>query len=189
MLINIIDPASLKDKKFLESLRSSRSGWSSSSPDPGGASTAGKAGCTHHKSKDVESTAPAPTNPGGTSTAADVVAGHTIGYVDILRRSPIPYDMLGQKYTISWKLNVMLTAMITRLHWPQQKRSHVYGANQRGSCLGAIYERSVARLGHFSWRYTKLIKCINAIAKATLYDQHQWFVWGSIQVNVDTVSR
>ena len=41
MLINIMDPASLKDKKFMESLRSSRSGGSSSSPDPGGASTAG----------------------------------------------------------------------------------------------------------------------------------------------------
>ena len=82
----------------------------------------------------------------GAPDRTTVVANH----IDIIKRNPIPFDMLGQKYTISWELNVMLTAMITRLHWPQQKRSHVYGANQRGSCLGATYERSVARLGHFS---------------------------------------
>ena len=67
--------------------------------------------------------------------------------------------------------------------WPQQRRTTTTGM---GTCLGITYEKSVARLGHWTKRCESLIKLINSSAKQALAGRQ--FFWGSIQVNVNSAS-
>jgi hypothetical protein len=89
----------------------------------------------------------------------------------------------GQQFSMPSKLHEELFVGVRQYTLPQQRRATTKGI---GTCFGATYERSVARLGHFTRKCGTLVRQINAAAAAAL-GNHQ-FHWGSIQVNVDTFS-
>ena len=97
--------------------------------------------------------------------------------------------LLGHAFSLDPLETRTLSDLVLSKFWPRQRRTHVVGDNQSGSCLGATYERSVPRLGHFTERYANVIKCINAVVRAKLGAHVDTFQWASIQVNVNIVSQ
>ena len=80
----------------------------------------------------------------------------------------------------------MLNAVLSK-EWPLQARTHVAGKDGGrclGSCVGATFEKGVARLGQYTMRYNGLVRYLNTMLIKYFTD----FKWASIQINVNTVS-
>ena len=91
--------------------------------------------------------------------------------------------LIGQRVSIPRDTAVDLARRITAVDWPAQSRKTIHG---RGTAVGATYEINGPRLGHWTRRSQKLIMKINAAIKEALGDTH--FEWGSLQINLDSVS-
>ena len=67
-----------------------------------------------------------------------------------------------------------ISKMISEIQWPQQARKHVSGKSGHrkglGTCVGMTYEKSQARLGHFTQQQSKLVRYLNEVLDKHLMD-------------------
>jgi hypothetical protein len=73
--------------------------------------------------------------------------------------------------------------MIAAVEWPAQSRKAIHG---KGTAVGATYEPSGPRMGYWTRRNYKLVIKINKAIKDAVGEIP--FEWGSLQINVDSVS-
>ena len=101
-------------------------------------------------------------------------------------RFPVAPKM-GMRWTVDKQDNDDSRIILDR-SWPTQAQQHVRGKDGAGpgygTCLGATYERGVARMGKFTNDMSDIVVRLNILIEKYVSN----FKWTSIQVNIDTVS-
>ena len=96
---------------------------------------------------------------------------------------------MGTRWKVDEQDNTDVARILLNRKWPTQARQHVRGNDGtgpgHGTCLGATYERGVARLGRLTNDMTDIVVRLNILLEKYVSN----FQWTSIQVNINTVSR
>ena len=90
----------------------------------------------------------------------------------------------GQRFNLDSSDVEAITDMAKDINWPRNARRVVNG---RGECLGATYDACGARLGQNTSAREAFCMKLNAALARSLGNSP--FQWGSLQVNVDSVSK
>ena len=86
--------------------------------------------------------------------------------------------------SLSRRVASLIHRQIIDATWPIQKRENVPG---HGACLGVTFDRRGAYISPLTKSHEKLIRDINFSISTFL--GHLGFRWGSLQINVNTVSK
>jgi hypothetical protein len=90
----------------------------------------------------------------------------------------------GDTLRMSKRNRNRLTRAIRGVSWPDSNRRYVPG---KGTCLGATFDVTGPRLGRYTAEREGVIRLINSVIRSTLGGKP--FRWGSLQINVNTVSK
>ena len=133
-------------------------------------------------SSDVADDSTAGTNQPTTTIRNDVV-DHVVQLpCHVTDASPVALP--GQRYKLDDDDVRNLTDMIKRIAWPSNARRVVRG---KGECLGATNDANGARLGKNTGMRAEFCKAFNQALARAIGDIP--FHWGSLQVNVDSISE
>ena len=97
--------------------------------------------------------------------------------------SAVHTPTVGQRFVLNERDVKGITQMVKDIQWPSNARRVVQG---RGERLGATNDAHGARLGRNTTKREALCKEFNSALARALGDVP--FVWGSLQVNIDSVS-
>ena len=112
----------------------------------------------------------------------DVVVDHVV-QLPCHASSATHKPTAGQKFRLDECDVQAITKMVKDIAWPSNARRVVNG---RGECLGATNDANGARLGKNTTRREAFCKRFNHALAAAIGDSFQW---GSLQVNVNSVSE
>jgi hypothetical protein len=97
--------------------------------------------------------------------------------------APAEPMVIGQVVSLSEQHVQRMEAALAKIDWPKQSRAVVRG---QGTCVGATFDPKGPRLGTYTEKSKSDIRVINECIRSM--PEFDSFVWGSLQINKDSVS-